>query len=333
MTGRELVVGTLRHERLERAPWVPYACAHAGKLKGYTATEVLRDSGKLVESLLEANRLYRPDGQPVVFDIQLEAEALGCKLLWADKSPPSVIDHPLAGAAEIPSRMPGPGDGRIGMTLEAMGEMKDRVGPTTALYGLVTGPFTLASHLRGTDLFLDMILKPDYVRGLLEYCFEVERTVAGYYIAAGMDVIAAVDPMVSQISPAHFGAFLGGPYEGLFSYIREAGALSSFFVCGNASKNIEPMCLAGPDGISIDENIEIAEAKKTTDRHNVCLGGNIPLGGVMLTGSEADNVRAVAEILDSCGGINLVVSPGCDMPYDMPIENAIAAGKAVRGAR
>jgi len=332
MTGRDLVLGTLRHEKLERAPWVPYACAHAGKLLGYTATEVLRDKDKLVEALLEANRVYRPDGQPVVFDIQLEAEALGCKLLWADKSPPSVINHPLDHSVEIPTHLPAPDEGRIGMALDAMRAMKKAVGQSTALYGLITGPFTLASHLRGTDLFMDMILRPDYVRSLLAYCFEVGKKVAGYYIEAGMDVIAAVDPMVSQISPTHFTDFLSASYKDLFTAVRKAGALSCFFVCGNASKSIGPMCLTGPDGISIDENIKIAEAKKITDSHNVCLGGNIPLGGMLLSGTEADNAKAVAEILDSCGGMNLIVSPGCDMPYDMPIPNAVAAGRAVRGA-
>jgi uroporphyrinogen decarboxylase len=330
MTGRELVIRTLRHEKLERAPWVPFAGVHAGKLKGFGAREILVDVDKLVASLLEVNRIYRPDGQPVVFDLQLEAEALGCELLWADKGPPSVSSHPLAGAAGIPSRLPGRGEARIGMALEAMRRMKAEVGETTALYGLIAGPLTLASHLRGTDLFMDMILDPDYVHGLLAYCFEVERAVAGYYIEAGMDIVAAVDPMVSQISPEHFREFLSAPYGGLFASIREAGALSSFFVCGNAFKNIEPMCLTGPDCISVDENIHLAEAKKITDRHDVCLGGNIQLTVVMLFGSQADNMKAVVDIVDACGVGNLVVSPGCDMPYDVPIENAIAAGQAVR---
>jgi uroporphyrinogen decarboxylase len=331
MTGRELVIGTLRHEKLERAPWVPFAGVHAGLLKGYSATEVLSDVDKLVASLLEVNKLYRPDGQPVVFDLQVEAEALGCSLLWADKAPPSVSTHPLAGAPEIPSRIPGKGEARFPLVLEAMRRMKSAVGATTALYGLVTGPFTLAAHLRGMDLFMDMILDPDYAHRLLAYCFEVERAVADYYVEAGMDVIAAVDPMVSQISPEHFNEFLAGPYRELFSSIRASQALSAFFVCGNAFQNLELMCLTGPDCVSVDENIDLAEAKKIAERHGVCLGGNIQLTVVMLFGSQADNMKAVVDIVDSCGGKgDLVVSPGCDMPYDTPIENAIAAGQAVR---
>lgn len=54
---------------------------HVGKLKGYTAEEVLRDENKSVECLLEVNKLYTPDGLPIIFDLQVEAEILGCVLM------------------------------------------------------------------------------------------------------------------------------------------------------------------------------------------------------------------------------------------------------------
>src|SRR5512133_701970 len=90
LNGKEILLKTLRHETTGTIPWVPFAGVHAGKLKGYSAREVLTDPDKLFEALLEANRLYAPDGQPVVFDLQIEAEILGCKLVWAEDSPPSV---------------------------------------------------------------------------------------------------------------------------------------------------------------------------------------------------------------------------------------------------
>ena len=67
MTGKELIRATYAHESTPRAPWVPYTGVHAGKLKGYTAKEVLTDADKLYESLMEVHRLYMPDGMPIVF--------------------------------------------------------------------------------------------------------------------------------------------------------------------------------------------------------------------------------------------------------------------------
>jgi uroporphyrinogen decarboxylase len=339
MTGKDLLLAALRHESLPAAPWVPFAGVHAGKLKGYTAREVLRDGKKLLESLLEANRLYDPDGQPVIFDLQVEAELLGCELAWAEKSPPAVATHPLAGTLDVPTRLPGPDEGRLPMILEVMRQMKRAVGHKTALYGLVCGPFTLASHLRGTEIFMDMFDHPDELQALLAYTGAVSLRIASYYIEAGMDVIAIVDPLVSQVSPRHFRSFLMEPFQCLFSELRQKGALSSFFVCGDATKNIEVMCQSGPDCISIDENIDLVAAKQITDRYNITLGGNIPLTTRMLLGTQQDNMKFVVDLLEavhehgtdkSTAYHNFILSPGCDMPYDTPPENVVGVLQAVR---
>ena len=113
---------------------------------------------------------------------------------------------------------------------------------------------------------MDMYDDEEGVKALVNYCEEVVRDVADYYIEAGCDVIAAVDPLVSQISPDMFETFLSEPYSKFFAAMRERGVPSSFFVCGDATKNIEPMCLTKPDCIAIDENVDIVEAKKSRTR-------------------------------------------------------------------
>ena len=129
---KELLFSTLRHEETARAPWVPFAGVHAGSLKGCDATEMLTDPDKAVESLLEVNRLYRPDGQPVIFDLQIEAECLGCDLTWAKNCPPSVSGHPLDGSDEEPPEIPcdctipTKESGRIPYVLEVMRRMKKK---------------------------------------------------------------------------------------------------------------------------------------------------------------------------------------------------------------
>lgn len=330
--GKDLVVQALRHEQTDRVPWVPFAGVHAGKLKGYTGEEILKDPDKLLVSLLEVNKLYMPDGMPVMFDLQIEAEILGCDLLWSKDNPPSVKSHPLAAEKTIPCRckIPTKESGRIPMILDVMRRLKGEIGEKTALYGLVCGPFTLASHLRGTNIFMDMIKDPAYVKELVDYCAEICIQMSDFYIEAGMDVIAVVDPLVSQISPKHIEAMLSEGFTAAFDFIRSRGALSCFFVCGNASKQIDVMCKMNPDGISVDENVDLKAAKEITDQYNITIGGNIPLTTTMLWGTQQDNMKAVIDIMDSLDHHNLIISPGCDMPYSTPLENTVAVAQAVK---
>ena len=53
---KDLLIRCLKHEPIERAPWVPFAGVHAGFLKGYTATEMLTNADAAFESLMEVNR-------------------------------------------------------------------------------------------------------------------------------------------------------------------------------------------------------------------------------------------------------------------------------------
>ena len=48
--GKELILKTLRHEKTDEIPWVPFAGVHAGQLKGFTAEEMLTNADNIVES-------------------------------------------------------------------------------------------------------------------------------------------------------------------------------------------------------------------------------------------------------------------------------------------
>lgn len=335
---KELLLNTLSGKGYAgELPWVPFAGVHAGFLKGYTAREVLTDADKLYESLLEVNKLYTPDGMPIVFDLQVEAEILGCELMWAEDNPPSVRTHPFEDEAKDPRSLtlPKPEDGRIPLILDVMRRMKKAVGDKTALYGLICGPLTLASHIRGSDFFMDMCEEPEYVEELMDFCADVNIKMAEYYIDAGMDVIAIVDPLVSQVSASHFEEMLAPAFTKIFDYIRSRGVISSFFVCGNATTQIEVMCRTKPDSISVDENVDLVEAKKTTDLYKIAIGGNIPLTTTMLFGNQKDNMKFVVDLIDRMAANNvsldgLVISPGCDMPYSIPVENVVAACEAIK---
>jgi len=332
MNGKDRILKTLKHEKVDRVAWVPFAGVHAGSLIGKNATEMLSNGQNLFDGLMQVHKLYQPDGMPVIFDLQVEAEILGCELHWAEFGPPSVKTHPLAETNEMlcDCLQPAADKGRLPMILDVMRKIKAEVGADTALYGLICGPFTLASHLRGNELFMDLILEEEYVQSLMAYTTTTALKMIDLYAEAGMDVIAVVDPLVSQISPDHFTDACHTAFKTIFDYVRAKGLASSFFVCGNATRQLEVMCLTGPDSISIDENVNMKSAKEITDRFNVAIGGNIPLTTLMLHGTQQENMKYVVNMLDTLGHDNLIIAPGCDMPYHVPAMNTIGAAQAVR---
>lgn len=321
MTGKEIIKRAFALEEVERIPWVPFVGSHGGSLVGMDAESYLKSSSSIVEGVDKAVELYNPDGLPVMFDLQLEAEALGCQLVWARDNPPAVVSHPLISEKTLEElKIPGLGDGRIEMVMEACKQISENH-PDVALYGCITGPFTLALHLLGTDIFIKMFEDEQYIHELMAFCKSVGIFMADQYIKNGCDVVSMVDPMTSQIDHDQFRQFVLPAAEEIFEYIRSKGALSSFFVCGYAQQNIKVMCDCKPDNISIDENIPLEYVKEVCLENNISFGGNLKLTVVLLMGTEEDCQTNAMECMETGGSRGFILAPGCDLPMDTPPEN------------
>lgn len=321
MNGLELIKKAFSLQPVERVPWVPFVGVHGGYLTGTDAATYLKSADKIVRGISRAVEEYNPDGIPVVFDLQVEAEVLGCKLRWSESGPPAVISHPLAeGKVLNDLKVPKAGDGRIEVCLEATRMLREKY-PDRAIYGLITGPFTLALHLMGTDVFMKLFEQPDEVHQTMEFCTRVGLAMSRYYIDAGCDVIAVVDPMTSQIDPLTFDTFVSPYVTRLFDQVRQLGRLSSFFVCGHAQQNIEAMCNCRPDNISIDENIPLDFVKETALKKGISFGGNLKLTVTLLMGSPEDCREHALECLDMGGNTGFILAPGCDLPHETPPGN------------
>ncbi|TWT71750.1 uroporphyrinogen decarboxylase family protein [Crateriforma conspicua] len=328
--GKELVHAAINGQRTDRAPWVPFVGCHAGALLGVGADEYLKSADLMHRGVNLAIDRYQADGIPVAFDLQIEAEALGCELRWSTDTPPAVVDHPLAQDTPLDQlKVPGPNEGRIPIVLDATRRLRADH-PDTALYGLVTGPFTLALHLQGTDIFMRMFDDPESVQRLLEFCSDVAIAMSRYYIEAGCDVIAIVDPMTSQIGPDQFHQFVTPYAKPVFESIRTSGGLSSFFVCGHAQQNVEAMCQCGPDNVCVDENIPLDFVRDTCRDNQASFGGNLQLTTVLLLGSPEDAEKNAVQCLAVGDNTGFVLAPGCDLPYATPPENLEAVGQLVR---
>ncbi|MEX1118032.1 MAG: uroporphyrinogen decarboxylase family protein [Terrimicrobiaceae bacterium] len=329
LTGKEILLKAIASEVTPRTPWVPFVGVHGGALVGVNAETYLKSADLITQGVAEAVRRYRPDGIPVVFDLQLEAEVLGCDLVWAEQTPPSVASHPLGDDYDLAS-LPGFSveKGRIPVVMEAVRRCRD-ASPDVALYGLLTGPLTLALHLRGDEVLLDMFDEEDGVFTLLAHCTEIAIAMSKAYLDAGADVIAVVDPMISQIGVSHFSGVVAPYLNRIFDAIRDMGGRSSLFVCGNATRNLDAMASTSCDNVSVDENVDIRELAAACRKHGKSFGGNLQLTVVLLLGNEDDARRNTVQCLDAAAGSGHILAPGCDLPYAVPPANLEAVANLV----
>jgi MtaA/CmuA family methyltransferase len=321
VTGKQRVINAIKCIETDRTPWVPFVGSHAASLLGITATEYFKSSDLIVKGAQKAIDRYRPDGIPVTFDLQIEAEVFGCEVKYADENPPAVTSHPLCNGTKLEDlSVPTADQGRIKTVLDAAKQIR-QANPDIALYATITGPFTLALHLLGTDIFMKMFDDTAYVNDLLTFCNKVACAMSDYYIEAGCDVIAVVDPMTSQIGPDQFEEFITPHATELFDHIRNKNALGSFFVCGHAQQNIEVMCACKPDNISIDENIPLEYVREKCTALNVSFGGNMQLTTVLLLGTPIDAQKNAIACMEIAGEKGFILAPGCDLPYATPPAN------------
>ncbi len=329
---KDLVLKALRCEETERVPWVPFTGVHCAKLLGMDAETFLRSPENIVKGVSIAAEKYLADGVCSVFDLQIEAEALGCGLKWSKNNPPAVATHVLQtkDIDELPELTKE--SGRIADALKATAMLKKQIGGKVAIFGLICGPFTLALHLAGANFLTDMIEYPEKANAILDFCAETARKMSAWYVEAGADVVAIVDPMTSQISPRHFKKYVMRTVEPAIKEVRERGAFVTLFCCGDATKNIELMMQCKPDGISFDEQVSISMCRELSAQYNVAIEGNIHLTTTLLFGNPYECAQEAKQCIEEGGKKGFLLSPGCDLPFDTPEYNMEAVGRyAVMG--
>jgi hypothetical protein len=72
--GKDILYKAFRNEKTDRTPWVPFVGCHGGKLIDVSSDKYLKSSELIVAGVSEAIHRYKPDGIPVAFDLQIEAE-------------------------------------------------------------------------------------------------------------------------------------------------------------------------------------------------------------------------------------------------------------------
>ena len=187
---KQLLIDALKGKRTSRAPWLPYAGINSAFLINETADNYLKSPELIAKGVENSAKRYRADGIPLLFDLSVEANAIGCDLRWWPDNVPSVVTHPCSGMespGKLGLKVPTRESGRWPVVIEAGRLLKPGLDAMDcAMVGLCCGPLTLASHLAGVRIFTDVYKNKEFAREVLEFAGECECRISPVLRGNGM---------------------------------------------------------------------------------------------------------------------------------------------------
>lgn len=297
---------------------------------------------KLTETTLQQNRfnaelqacsLYKlaeatqPDIMFTMMDLSLEAASLGLPVRYPLEESATVEHHPVETLADLEKfkAVNSLYDGRIWVALETTRRLSSQIDIPVAAY--VTSPFTLAGLMMGaSEVAMAVLDEPNLVRATLNFCEQVSLSFAKAQLNAGAQIICFLDPTAVMLSPDSYSEFAGNSQRNV---IRRTDAQTILHICGNTTHLIEPMCKTGVQALSLDSAVDLYEtAQRVPD--DIVVMGNVDPVQVMMNGTVETVREAVQELTEKTRNLNnVIVSTGCDLPAETPIEHIAEFVKAV----
>ena len=324
-----------RGQAIDRLPCVPIVGNTAARIVGAKVSD-FRGNGKLIaDAQVAAYKRFGYDVIRVFTDLYTQAEAMGARVHYPGDETAYLAGPAIESVEQIATLEPANPhkDGNLPAHLEAMTRAVDAVGNEVVVTGALTGPFTTASFLIGTETLVRLMLKnPAAVHQLCEVSLQSALAYAEAILDMGCTP-SLTDAMCSTtvISPRQFREF-GQPYlTRLTEFIHSHDRSVTLHICGKTRAIWEQMCETGADCLSIDNAADLAEAKAMVG-NRVRLMGNVSPSEIMLQGTPDEVRQAVRECMrkahDNPKG--LIVASGCSLPVETPFVNIDAMLNAVR---
>ena len=266
-----------------------------------------------------------------VMDTSVEARALGCPSKFKG-SVPVITGHPYSTPQAIAGlAAPDPMKNLPMRTnIEIVTWLCRESGKKTVAF--VVGPLTLAAHLIDIKELVRLTVKePGTFDEILSHCLRFSKPYAAAYADAGVSSVAILEPQVGFFSPAIYERSIRSKIEDL------ARTLPSpiLHVCGNTTRHLAS--LAGThfvDGLSLDASVDFAGSlEKIPELSSKILMGNISPMAELLQGTPESIRERTQQLIVSMKGRHFILSSGCDMAPDTPLENLDAFMDAARAMR
>lgn len=320
----ELVIEAYSDNRRLVAPLVGFPGC---KLINTTLKIAQQNHGVHFECVNALTKLLKPDIAFMLMDLSVEANALGLPVRFPIEQPSSVEHHPIDTLDELNQyrHINVLQDARIQSYIKTIEMMSMGLGKDILKCAYVIGPVTFAGLLETAErIAMDSILDQDRLKVLCSFATKIIQKYAHAMINAGADIICILEPTGSILGPEEFGKFSSYYVNYIIESYKYANIETIYHTCGNTMHLLQEMAFADVAALSLDSpqcGIDMVKAIQTVP-DNVVIIGNISPTHVLRDGSVETVKNATTELLEKMRPYpNFILSTGCDVPPEVPLEN------------
>ena len=290
------------------------------KLSGTTIKENLTSSDTQFDTITRIYEKFKPDGVFTFMDLTVEAESLGLEINFPDNDTPSVLEHSVKDHESLKKMK---SDyigitGRMEVFIDTVKKMAESIPVKKGAY--VIGPFSLAGELCGVnDLLLNTVMDPEFINEVINFSVEVISDYTNKLFEAGADTVCVLEPTAMMLSAEQYDEFSRKPFRQLLKNVNNR--LLCLHICGNTTHLVDSMCQSGASALSLDSLVSFKDIAKQVP-NDIELIGNLDPVEVFLNGNPESVSKATKELKEGMKAFpNFVLSSGCDLPLETPLEN------------
>ncbi len=336
MTPKQRIDCLLEGRRPDRIPFVPAVYEHKASLIGKTPSEVARNTDLFAKAVLKEYEIYQPDLLTIGIDVyDIEAEAIGCEVQYFDDSCdiPAIKRHILAEGAELGDlRIPNPfEDGRMPVMLEVGGRIARELRDEIYVRGAMSGPFSVACGLMGTERLLTMCIEqPEDAKAVLQFCTEVVKQYALAFLENGLQVIVfdsnGAPPLVS---PGMYHELVLPSVQELLECLKRSHVrLIPYIVGGDTTSILNSLLETGANNLLADYSVNLRRFVEAVTPRGILLRGNVDPALVASGTREAIGDAARTLLNQGREYPRFIMGTGV-IPYTTAPENVLAVKEVI----
>ena len=263
-------------------------------------------------------------------DLTVEAEAFGAQIQFSENEVPNVIGRLVSNYEEVVGlKIPTLDIARIPQYLEA--NRLAAKGLDKPVLGGCIGPYSLAGRLFDmTEIMMAIYTEPETALLLLDKCTQFITQYCRAIKDCGSAGVIIAEPAAGLLSNEDCMQYSSVFVKRIVEEVQDSHFAVILHNCGNMGQCTQAMVATGAKGYHFGNKIDMLAALEECPSNALVMGNLDPVGIFKQATAEEVYQQTYTLLQRTTAYPNFVISTGCDVPPEIPLDNIRAFYEAVK---